>query len=68
MVRAAGVNPVTALEEGVQATLRLIAYPDLDAVSGRYFNGVQEAEPLPQAGDPAARRRLRELSDQLVGL
>jgi NAD(P)-dependent dehydrogenase (short-subunit alcohol dehydrogenase family) len=67
MVRAAGVTPVTALEDGVRATLRLIADPELDGVSGRYFDGLQASEPHPQAGDPEARRRLRELSDRLTG-
>jgi NAD(P)-dependent dehydrogenase (short-subunit alcohol dehydrogenase family) len=68
MVRAAGVTPMTALEDGVRATLRLIDDPELDATSGHYFNGLREAEPHPQARDRAARRRLRELSDRLVGL
>lgn len=68
MVTAAGISPVTALEDGMRATLRLIADPDLEAVTGIYFNGLREAEPDPQAQDPGARRRLRELSDRLVGL
>jgi NAD(P)-dependent dehydrogenase (short-subunit alcohol dehydrogenase family) len=68
MVLAAGATPVSSLEEGVRATLRLIDDPELDRVSGRYFNGLREAEPHPEALDAAARRRLRELSDRLVGL
>jgi NAD(P)-dependent dehydrogenase (short-subunit alcohol dehydrogenase family) len=68
MVRAAGVAPVTALEEGVKATLRLVADPELDGVTGRYFNGTRKADPDPQARDPEARRRLRKLSDQLCGV
>jgi NAD(P)-dependent dehydrogenase (short-subunit alcohol dehydrogenase family) len=68
MVLATGVDPVTSLEEGVAATLRLVAEPSLDGVSGRYFNGVREARANPQAYDFDARRRLRELSDRLVGL
>jgi NAD(P)-dependent dehydrogenase (short-subunit alcohol dehydrogenase family) len=68
MVRAAGVSPVTALEEGVKATLRLVADPELDGVTGRYFNGLREAAPHAQAYDMDARRRLRELSDRLCGL
>jgi NAD(P)-dependent dehydrogenase (short-subunit alcohol dehydrogenase family) len=68
MVHAAGVTPVTALEDGVAATRRLVADPELGGVSGRYFNGLREAEPDPQAGDAEARRRLRELSDQLCDL
>src|SRR5437899_701655 len=61
MVQAAGVDPISSLEEGVQATLRLIVDPRLAEVSGRYFNGQTPAEPHPQARDPDARRRLREL-------
>jgi NAD(P)-dependent dehydrogenase (short-subunit alcohol dehydrogenase family) len=68
MVRAAGVDPISSLEEGVRATLRLVADPELDGVSGRFFDGLQPATPNPQASDPAARRRLRELSDRLCGL
>jgi NAD(P)-dependent dehydrogenase (short-subunit alcohol dehydrogenase family) len=66
MVRAAGVNPVTPLEHGVDATWRLIADPALDGVSGRYFNGEREARPEGQALDPDVRQALRELSEQLT--
>ena len=68
MVRAAGVDPVTPLEAGVEATLRLAAEPSLYGVSGYYFNGSSEARANPQAYDPDARSRLRELSDKLAGL
>jgi NAD(P)-dependent dehydrogenase (short-subunit alcohol dehydrogenase family) len=68
MVRAAGVAPVSSLEQGTEATLRLVADPALDGASGRYFNGLSEAAPHPQAQDPAARARLRVLSDGLCGL
>ncbi|MGE5617560.1 MAG: SDR family NAD(P)-dependent oxidoreductase [Candidatus Woesearchaeota archaeon] len=68
MVLATGVTPVTALEDGVRATMRLIDDPELDPVSGRYFSGLEEAEAHSQARDTEARRRLRELSDRLVGL
>jgi NAD(P)-dependent dehydrogenase (short-subunit alcohol dehydrogenase family) len=68
IVRGDGTEPVSSLEEGVHATLRLIADPGLDGVTGRYFNGIAEADPHPQARDAAARRRLRDLSDRLCGL
>ena len=68
MVVAGGVQPISTIEEGVEATMRLVAAPELDEVSGRYFNGEVEARPQRQAGDAGARRRLRELSDQLTGL
>ena len=68
MVRAAGVEPISSLEDGLRATLRLVCDPDLDGMTGVYFNGERHAEPQPQARDPDARRRLRELSDRLCGL
>jgi NAD(P)-dependent dehydrogenase (short-subunit alcohol dehydrogenase family) len=68
MVRAAGVDPVTPLEQGVEATLRLVADAELEGVTGVYCNGTQQATPHPQAFDLDARRRLRALSEQLCGL
>ena len=66
MVHAAGVNPASSLEEGRDATLRLVADPELDGVTGRYFNGLQEARADDQAYDAGARRQLRELSERLT--
>jgi NAD(P)-dependent dehydrogenase (short-subunit alcohol dehydrogenase family) len=65
IVLGAGVHPVTALEDGVAATLRLLAAPELDGVSGVYFDGHRESAPHPQALHPDARQLLRELSDGL---
>lgn len=66
MVTHAGATPVSELAEGVAATRRLVSEPELDGVTGRYFSGVNEAHADEQAYDPEARRRLRELSDELV--
>lgn len=66
MVRDAGVVPVSTIEEGVDATLRLVSDPALDGVTGRYFNGTAEARPHKQAYDEAARAQLRALSEKLV--
>jgi NAD(P)-dependent dehydrogenase (short-subunit alcohol dehydrogenase family) len=68
MVTQAGISPTSSLEQGTRAVLRLVADPALDGVSGRYFNGEGEAPAHPQAYDPDARRRLRELSERLAGL
>ncbi len=65
MVVGSGIEPASSLQEGVEATMRLIADPALDGVSGVYFNGLREAQPLRQALDPQALARLRELSDRL---
>jgi NAD(P)-dependent dehydrogenase (short-subunit alcohol dehydrogenase family) len=59
-------SPVSTLDQGVDATLRLVEDDALDAVSGRYFNGSREARADPQAYDPDARRRLAEASEELV--
>jgi NAD(P)-dependent dehydrogenase (short-subunit alcohol dehydrogenase family) len=68
IVTHAGVDPLTPLEQGVDATVGLATDPAFDGVTGRYFDGRRESRPNPQAGDAAARRRLRELSDRLAGL
>ena len=52
----------------MEATLRLIADPALDGVSGRYFNGTRESRAEAQTYNPDARRRLRELSERLTGV
>ncbi len=59
-------SAISTLEEGTEATLRLAADAQLDGVTGRYFNGQNEARAHPQAYDPDARRRLRELSERLA--
>jgi NAD(P)-dependent dehydrogenase (short-subunit alcohol dehydrogenase family) len=68
MVLEAGVEPYDSLETGVRATLRLIADPALDGVTGRYFDRTEESRARLQAYDPDARRKLRELSERLAGL
>ncbi|HEY3186637.1 MAG TPA: SDR family NAD(P)-dependent oxidoreductase [Solirubrobacteraceae bacterium] len=68
MVLAAGVTPATPLEQGLEATWRLVGDPSLQGVTGAYFNGTREARADAQAYDAGARRQLRELSERLVGL
>ncbi len=66
MVRGAGGEPMSTIEEGAEATLRLITAPELDGVTGRFFNRLRDARAHPQAYDADARRRLRDVSGQLV--
>jgi NAD(P)-dependent dehydrogenase (short-subunit alcohol dehydrogenase family) len=66
MVIDAGVTPVDSLELGVRSTMRLVADPDLDGVSGRYFDRLKESRANAQAYDEDARRKLRELSERLT--
>ncbi|WP_245881751.1 SDR family NAD(P)-dependent oxidoreductase [Streptomyces milbemycinicus] len=66
MVREAGVAPWSTVEEGVEAVLHLLAASARGVPSGRYFNGTEESRADAQAYDAQARRRLRELSGDLV--
>jgi NAD(P)-dependent dehydrogenase (short-subunit alcohol dehydrogenase family) len=59
-------TPTSTLEEGVDATWRLIADPALEGVSGHYYNVRTETRADPQAYDPDARRALHDLSERLV--
>ena len=60
--------PRSSVAEGAHAVEHLIASPELDAVSGEYFDGTEPAPAEPQAYDRAARTRLRELARRWVGL
>lgn len=66
MVREHGQQPVSTVEDGLEAVLRLVVDPGLDGVSGRYFDGTTEAQPDPQADDPGMRAWLRSVSDALL--
>jgi NAD(P)-dependent dehydrogenase (short-subunit alcohol dehydrogenase family) len=66
MVSDAGVTPASTVQEGLEATWRLVADPSVEGVSGAYFNGTREVRADAQAYDLDARRRLRELSQRLV--
>jgi NAD(P)-dependent dehydrogenase (short-subunit alcohol dehydrogenase family) len=60
-------DPIATIAQGVAATARQVAAP-AEQVSGRFFNGPDEARANDQAYDADARRRLRELSRELTGL
>ena len=66
MTRTAGVASRDSLEAGLHATLRLALAGDLATVSGRYFDRLREGDCHPQAYDPAAPRRLRRLTEDLL--
>jgi len=68
MTLAARGGAASSLEEGIDATTRLITDPALDSVSGRFYNGLHPSRADPQAYDVDARKRLRELAVRLVGL
>jgi NAD(P)-dependent dehydrogenase (short-subunit alcohol dehydrogenase family) len=59
-------RPRSSVEEGVEAVLRLVADPELDGVSGRFFDGTRESAAHGQAYEASARRRMWEESERLT--
>jgi NAD(P)-dependent dehydrogenase (short-subunit alcohol dehydrogenase family) len=57
---------VDSLETGTAATVRLAIDPEVEGVSGRFFDRQRETEADAQAYDAGARRKLWDLSERLV--
>ncbi len=55
-------------EKGADTLVWLASSPEVDGVSGKYYFGRKEIEAQKVAYDPAARRRLWEISEELTGL
>ncbi len=68
MVRLSGVPPMSTVEEGGAAILQLARSPELEGRSGIYFDGMRVSRAASQAYEPSARKHLRALSFQLVGM
>jgi NAD(P)-dependent dehydrogenase (short-subunit alcohol dehydrogenase family) len=58
---------MSTVEEGAEATVRLATSPELEGITGRYFDGTREGRADPQAYDEEARKRLWALSEELCG-
>ena len=67
MVHATFGYTMSTVEEGAEAVVRLAVSPELEGVTGRYFDGMREARANRQAYDAEARRRLWALSEELCG-
>jgi len=67
MVREFG-TPMSTVEEGAEAILKLAVAPELEGRSGLYFNGKEEARANEQAYDAQARAKLKARSLELAGL
>jgi NAD(P)-dependent dehydrogenase (short-subunit alcohol dehydrogenase family) len=66
MVRQFG-TPMSTVEEGADAIMRLAVSPEMEGKTGLYFNGQREARADAQAYDAAAREELKALSFELTG-
>jgi NAD(P)-dependent dehydrogenase (short-subunit alcohol dehydrogenase family) len=58
-------HSMSTVQEGADATVRIATSPELEGVTGRYFDGKREARANRQAYDAQARKRLWDLSDEL---
>src|SRR5919199_3311228 len=58
-------HAMSTVREGADATVRLVVSPELEGVTGRYYEGRREARANRQAYDAAARERLWTLSEAL---
>jgi len=67
MVREAFGEARGKPEEGAAAEVALATGAEFDRVSGCFFDQTTETRALDQAYDEAARRRLREITDRLIG-
>jgi NAD(P)-dependent dehydrogenase (short-subunit alcohol dehydrogenase family) len=67
IVRESRADSVDSIEQGVAASRRLATEPMLDGVTGRFYNGVREAEPDAAARDARVQQRLWQLSLDLTG-
>ncbi len=67
MVHSTFGYTMSTVEEGAKAVLRLAVSPEVEGVTGRYFDEKREARANRQAYDPQARRRLWVLSEELCG-
>ncbi len=61
-------SPLSTIEEGARAVEYLATAPDLEQVTGEYYDGTKRARADSQAYDPAVRSRLWAQSEQMVGL
>ncbi len=68
MVTSLGIPPRSTVMDGAEPTFRLIASPEVEGVSGVYFDQFEPAKPNAQADDASVRMRLWALSVQLCGL
>jgi NAD(P)-dependent dehydrogenase (short-subunit alcohol dehydrogenase family) len=66
LVLEAGWSVMSTVEEGLEATMRLVVDPSLDGVSGKYFDGLREAKANAQAYDVEVRCELAQVTEALV--
>lgn len=68
MVRDSGIDPANSIKKGAEAVEYLAVSPELNNVTGRYFNGKQRGRANAQAYNKQARLQLWKLSEDWTGI
>ena len=55
-------------EQGAEGQVRLATSPEVEGVTGRYFERTSEAEPTAEGSDDAAAKRLWEVTERLLAM
>jgi len=66
MVRQSFIPPTSSVKSGAEPTLHLAISPELEGITGQYFDQYSESRAIAQAYDLQARKQLRELTEILV--
>jgi NAD(P)-dependent dehydrogenase (short-subunit alcohol dehydrogenase family) len=66
MVREAGINPQGTAQSGADAIVYLATSPDLENITGKYFNVKKESKVHAQAYDLSARKKLSAIGSKLT--
>ena len=66
MVRRAGVEPRSTIDEGADAVMQVVDSDDFE--SGQYFSGLNPTRGNDQAYDREARAQLKRVSQELTGI
>lgn len=68
MVQESGWTPQGSAESGAEVELYVATSPELDGITGQYFDEKRKAEAHRQAYDSTARDQLRRLGEKLTGI
>ena len=68
MTREAAVNPRNSVRSGIDAVMYLATSPELEGITGKFFDQREESWAIAQAYDINARSALRQLSEKLTGV
>jgi NAD(P)-dependent dehydrogenase (short-subunit alcohol dehydrogenase family) len=66
MVRESLLPPMHRVKDGAEPTMRLAVAPEMEGVSGKYFDQTRESQADSQAYDMQARAHLKQVSETLV--